>query len=60
MAKKSLLHSFDPIKNMKQEFLEFLCERLEAPDNIFEEHTDVKRKAYPRDCYQTEEGNIPL
>jgi hypothetical protein len=57
--KRFLLHGFDPLEHTKQEFLEF-CERLEATEDIFEEHTSAKRKANPRDRYSTNEGKRAL
>ncbi len=47
------------VEHMQQEFLEF-CERLEATEDIFEEHTSAKCKANPRDCYSTNEGKRAL
>jgi hypothetical protein len=53
--KRFLLQGFDPLEHSKQEFLEF-CERLEATEDIFEEHASARRKASPKDRYKANEG----
>jgi hypothetical protein len=57
--KRFLLQGFDPLEHSKQEFLEF-CERLEATEDIFEEHSGAKRKARPSDRYKVKEGKSAL
>jgi hypothetical protein len=57
--KRFLLHGFDPLEHTKQEFLEF-CERLEATEDIFEDHNGAKRKASPSDRYKVKEGKRAL
>jgi hypothetical protein len=57
--KRFLLHGFDPLEHMKQEFFEFY-EQLKATEDIFEEYHGAMCKANPNDCYKAKKGKSAL
>jgi hypothetical protein len=47
--KRFLLHDFDPLQHKKEQ-------QLKAKEEIFEEYSNAKSKANPRDRYKGKEG----